>query len=113
MYSLEPDTLKSARDHTLNQNSMYIGQIEAYQLPNGTNTDRTNDIRGLSHYTGVDLTTTGFNVLGNGKRVGVKPITYQALYKRTQDKRAARTLRFFSNVERVITIKNGDVVVSA
>jgi len=113
MYSLEPDTNKAAADHTLNQNSMYIGQIEAHQLPDGGNTDRTNDIRGLSHYTGVDLTTTGFNVLGNGKRVGVKPITYQALYKRTHDKRAARTLRFFSNVERVITIKNGDVVVSA
>jgi len=47
------------------------------------------------------------------RELGVKPITYQALYKRTHDKRAARTLRFFSNVERVITIKNGDVVVSA
>tara|TARA_R110002012_G_scaffold259545_1_gene441093 strand:+ start:121 stop:1575 length:1455 start_codon:yes stop_codon:yes gene_type:complete len=113
LYSLDADTNKSNADNTLNQNSVYIGKIEGHQLPNGTNTARTTDIRGMSHYTGVDLTTTGFNVLGNGKRIGVKPIVYQCTEKRTAGKNQAREIRFYSNVERVITIKNGDVVVSA
>ncbi len=113
LYSLDADTNKANADNTLNQNSMYIGQIEAHQLPNGANADRTTDIRGMSHYVGVDLTTSGFNVLGNGKRVGVKPIVYQCKELRTQDKQQAREIRFFSNVERVINIRNGDVQVSA
>ena len=113
LYSLDADTNKANADNTLNQNSVYIGQIEAYQLPNATNTSRLTDIRGHSHYTGVDLTTTGFNVLGNGKRIGVKPIVYQCTEKRTEGKQGAREIRFYSNVERVITIKNGDVQVSA
>ena len=113
LYSIDADTNKANADNTLNQNSLYIGQIEAFQLPNATNTDRTNDMRGMSHYTGVDLTTTGFNVLGNGKRIGVKPIVYQCKESRTANKQQAREVRFYSNVERVITIKNGDVMVSA
>jgi hypothetical protein len=113
LYCLDADTNKANADNTLNQNSMYIGGIEAHILPNGTNADRTNDIRGMSHYVGVDLTTSGFNVLGNGKRIGVKPIVYQCKESRTAGKQQAREVRFFSNVERVINIRNGDVQVSA
>lgn len=113
IFSLDSEANKAQTDNSLNQNSVYIGQIEAFQLPDGSNTDRTNDLRGKSHYIGVDLTTSGFNVLGNGKRIGVKPITYQTTYKRTHARQGAKEIRFYSNVERVINIKNGEVVVSA
>ena len=113
VFCMDSETDKAVADNAINQNSVYIGQIEAFQLPNDTSTDRTNDLRGKSHYVGVDLTTSGFNVLGNGKRVGVKPITYQTTYKRTRDRNAPKEVRFYSNVERVINIKNGEVIVSA
>ncbi len=113
VYCLDSEGNKANADNTLNQNSVYIGTIEAFQLPDNTNTDRTNDLRGKSHYVGVDLTTSGFNVLGNGKRIGVKPITYQTTYKRTHNRQQPKEIRFYSNVERVINIKNGEVIVSA
>ena len=113
VFCLDSEGDKAAADNSLNQNSVFIGTIEAFQLPNGTNTDRTNDLRGKSHYVGVDLTTSGFNVLGNGKRIGVKPITYQLTHKRTHDRQGAKEIRFYSNVERIISIKNGEVVLSA
>ena len=39
LYSFDADSDKSTADHTLNQNSVYIGKIEGIQLPNATNTD--------------------------------------------------------------------------
>jgi hypothetical protein len=113
IFSLDSEGNKATADNSLNQNSVYIGQIEAFQLPNADNADRTNDLRGKSHYVGVDLTTSGFNVLGNGKRIGVKPITFQSTYKRTAGRQGAKEVRFYSNVERVINIKNGEVIVSS
>lgn len=113
VYCLDSEGDKANADNTLNQNSVYTGTIELFQLPDGTNTDRTNDLRGKSHYVGVDLTTSGFNVLGNGKRIGVKPITYQVTHKRTHDRQGAKEIRFYSNVERVISIKNGEVILSS
>jgi len=113
VFCMDSETNKAVDDNAVNQNSVYTGTIEAFQLPDDTSTDRTNDLRGKSSYVGVDLTTSGFNVLGNGKRVGVKPITYQSTYKRTRDRQGAKEVRFYSNVERVINIKNGEVIVSA
>ncbi len=113
LFSFDADSNKAATDNALTQNSVYIGQIEEYQLPNGTNTDLANDIRGTSHYIGYDATTSGFNVLGNGKKIGVKPVIVQKNYKRTRGDVAAREMRVFTMVERLITIRNGEVVVSA
>ena len=113
LYSFDADTNKAAADQAVNQNSVFIGKIEGHQLPNGTNTDLANDIRGINHYNGVDLTTSGMNVLGNGQRIGVKPIILQKTLKRTATDAAARELRVFASVERVINIKNGVVSVSA
>jgi hypothetical protein len=113
MYSFDADANKDRDDRLPNQNSFYLGQIESVVLPSSTNTNLDDDLRGKSHYVGVDLTTSGFNVLGNGKQIGVKPIIYSVNKFRSNGKNGARELRCYANVERLITIKNGDVVVSA
>lgn len=113
LYSFDADSDKSTADHSLNQNSVYIGKIEGKQLPNATNTDVTNDIRGVNHYVGIDLTTSGMNVLGNGKRIGVKPIIVSKTLKRTAGGADAREMRCWASVERLITIRNGEVRLSA
>ena len=92
---------------------VYLGQVESVVLASATNTNLTDDQRGKNHYVGVDLTTSGFNVLGNGKQIGVKPVIYSVNKFRSNGKNGARETRIYANVERLITIKNGDVVVSA
>ena len=113
MYSFDADTNKAVADNALNQNSMYVGKIEGFQLPDQSNTGLANDIRASSHYVGVDLTTSGMNVLGNGKRIGVKPIIISKTIRRTAGNQTAREMRVWASVERLITIRNGEVVVSA
>ena len=113
MYSFDVDCSKDTAANALVQNSVYVGQIEGHQLPDGVNTTLTNDIRATSHYVGVDLTTSGMNVLGNGKRIGVKPIIISKTIKRTENNNQAREMRVWASVERLITIRNGEVVVSA
>ena len=114
LYSFDTDTSKATANNPLVQNSVYAGgQIEGHALPDGVNTTLTNDIRATSHYVGVDLTTSGMNVLGNGKRIGVKPIIISKTIKRTAGNQTARELRCWASVERLITIRNGEVIVSA
>ncbi len=112
-YSFDTDSDKSAVDNQLNQNSVYVGGIEGHVLPATDNTAATNELRGKAHYVGYDATTSGFNVLGNGKKIGVKPVIIQKTLKRTHNNNGAREMRIFANVERVINIKNGEVVVSS
>lgn len=113
MYSFDSDTDKDLSNQALNQNSVFIGKIEEFQLPDATNTSLTNDIRGRLHYDGLDLTKTGFQVIGNGIQVGVKPIIFQKNYKRTNEDKFARKLRIFCAVERQLLLKSGEVIVSA
>jgi len=114
LYSFQSDSNKSRNDNLLNAKSFYVGQIEGHAQPDHANAGALeNDMRGKQHAIGVDLTTSGFNVLGNGKKIGNKPIIYQLEKTRTSNRHNQRNLRMYANVERVINIKNGDVSVSA
>jgi hypothetical protein len=122
LYSYDVDSDKTRADKRYNQNSIFLGLINGYQMPNSTNTDTTNDIRSTSHYNGYDATTTGFNVLGNGASVGVKPILFQKTYTRQPDQagppqvagqNSARELRIFCGVEKAAVIKNGEITLTA
>ena len=113
LYSYDVDTDKSNAANKLNQNSVYIGKLEGYQLPNRTNSFVGNDIRCTSHYIGLDMTLSGSNFLGNGKKVGSKPIILSKTYKRTNGKNEAREMRIYASVERLMTLRNGTVLVSA
>ena len=71
LYSFDSETDKDSSNQALNQNSVFIGTIEGFQLPNATNGDLTYDIRGRLHYDGLDLTKTGYQITGNGTQIGV------------------------------------------
>lgn len=107
-YSFDSDSNKDVVDKALNQNSVYIGGVEGHVLSTGAD-----DIRCTSHYIGIDMTTSGFNTLGNGKKIGNKPIVLSKNYKRTNGKFEGREIRSYAQVERLMTIKDGDVMVSA
>jgi len=111
LYSFDCDT-DSAQ---LNQQSTFIGTIEGHQCPDATNTNATGatDMRATSHYEGLDLTKSGVQQLGNGAKIGVQPIRVLKTYKRTSQDYQSRDMRVFASVERLMLIKNGEVVVSS
>lgn len=123
MYSYDVDTDKQDIPlQRLNQNSVMICKVEGHQMPNATNTSLTNDLRNTSHYIGYDATTTGFNVLGNGAKIGVKPIIVNRVYSRQApaagppqvvNQNTARQMRIYTGVERVMVLKNGEITLSA
>lgn len=121
MYSFDADSDKQEQPtQKLNQNSVYIGKIEGHQLPGADMADVSNDIRATSSYIGYDATTSGFNVLGNGIRVGVKPILIQKTYQRQADdgtevlrQEGARQMRIYTGVERMYNIQNGEITITA
>jgi hypothetical protein len=115
LYSANSDSNKAVADGARNQNSVFIGLINAVQLPTAVATSLvTNDLSRASHYIGVDLTLNNdTQSLGNGKRIGVKPIILQYTRKNTAADNAAQTLRVYANIERVFRIQGGNVMVSA
>ena len=114
LYSANAESDKSRADGLRQSNSIYIGGINSHVLPTGTATSRVQDqLSRVSHYLGVDLTTSGFNVLGSGRKIGTKPILLQYNRKNTAGDRGAVEMRIFSTVERVMMLKSGTVMVSA
>lgn len=115
LYSANSDSNKANADGGRNQNSIYIGQINAVQLPTTFATSIVaNELSRVSHYLGVDLTiNNSTDSLGNGKRIGVKPIILQYNRKNTQGDNNAQEMRIYANIERVFKIHNGAVMVSS
>ncbi len=125
LFSFDVDTDKSRQDKRYNQNSVFIGKVNGHKMPEEFNSNvstQTNDIRATSHYIGYDATSTGFNVLGNGAKIGVKPILFQKTYTRQPDQTGtvkvagqneAREMRIFCGVEKAAVIKNGEIIMSA
>lgn len=70
-------------------------------------------LQGRQHYIGVDLSVSPLNVAGAGMLVGQKPVECLRTIYRTATDNFNRDLRFFSTVERMMTLKNGMVFVSA
>ena len=114
LYSYDADTDKASVTQPFNQQSTFIGKIEGHQLPAADNTNALGDtdMRATSHYEGLDLTTSGLNSLGNGVRLGVKPLRIQKKYLRTADDKSAREMKVFASVERVMLLKKGEVTLS-
>jgi len=69
-------------------------------------------LTGAQHYLGVDLRTNPYSSVATGVRVGAKPIQFIHTLNRQADVEA-RPVRYFTTVERVLLIKNGQVTVSA
>lgn len=114
LYSNNADGNKASADGARNQKSVYIGGINTFVLPSTFNTSIiANQLERTSHFIGVDLKTSLNNQLGNGKKIGVKPILLQYNRKNTQDDNSAIEMRIYSNVERIMKLRNGTVLVSS
>ena len=116
VYSYDTDSDKQATPSLrLNQTSMTVGKVEDYQMVSAALADTDGDLRATSSYIGYDATTSGVNTLGNGARIGVKPIALQLTLTRgdPESQRSARDLRIFTGVERVFNLRNGEITISA
>ena len=73
------------------------------------------EVQGTCHFEGVDLSVSPLNIPGAGMKVGQKPIEHLRTIYRTASpgENDARELRYFALVERLLTIKGGQVFVSA
>ncbi len=106
LYSFDPDTDKSDPVRAANQSVI----SDAVALEGHANIENA---RSTQHYTGLDLSTTGVNMLGAGTQIGVKPIQVTKTYSRINGDNQARTMRVWANVERTMRIQNGTIEVSA
>jgi hypothetical protein len=70
-------------------------------------------LQGKLHFEGVDLSVSPLNVAGAGMLVGQKPVEHIRTIYRTAENNSDRELRYFSLVERMMTLKSGQVMVSA
>lgn len=113
MYSYDADTSDKTTG-ALSQQSTFTGSVEGFTLPSATNTNAAGDVdmRSTSSYIGLDLTTSGSQVLGNGMRIGVNPIRVLQTYARSAQDNGARSMTIYSAVERIMQIKRGEVTVS-
>lgn len=106
LYSFDPDTDKSDATNAINQSVI----SSAVALEGHANIENA---RSTAHYTGLDLSSTGVNMLGAGTQIGVKPIQITKTYSRVNGDNQARTMRIWSSVERTMRIQNGVIEVSA
>lgn len=68
---------------------------------------------GSQHYLGVDLTVSPLNAPGVGQQVGQKPIQMLHTLTSTNTDFGGRDVKYFSTVERLMTLKGGQVMVTA
>jgi hypothetical protein len=106
LYSFDPDTDKTDPTRAVNQSVI----SENVALEGHANIENA---RSTQHYTGLDLSTTGVNMLGAGTQIGVKPIQITKTYNRVTGDNQARTMRVWAQVERTMRIQNGTIEVSA
>jgi len=106
LYSFDPDTDKDDPTNAVNQSII----SNAVSVEGHGNIENA---RSTQHYTGLDLSTTGVNMLGAGTQIGVKPIQITKTYNRVNGDNQARTMRVWASVERTMRIQNGTIEVSA
>ena len=70
-------------------------------------------LEGHQHFFGIDLTTSPYNVMGVGVEVGQKPISIDRTIYRTAENNSERFTSYWAVVERQMTIRIGQVQVSA
>tara|TARA_R110000824_G_scaffold302492_1_gene490269 strand:- start:4798 stop:6252 length:1455 start_codon:yes stop_codon:yes gene_type:complete len=116
VYSFDADSDKqNVPTLALNQCSMTIGKVMGHQCVAANGTANDCDLRSTSSYIGYDATTSGVNMLGNGAKIGVKPVSLQMSLGRGNpaSQRASREVRIFTGVERVFNLRNGEITISA
>jgi len=103
-YSFDPLTNSQSPEHPINNQVFSAATFLGSAMTS---------LAGKCHYEGVDLSKTPLNIAGAGTQVGQKPIECLKTVFRTANDNATRTLRFFAMVERMFSLKSGQVFVSA
>jgi len=103
-YSNDPLTNKQVSNQVVNNNVIKDNTFHGHSM---------RLLQGKMHFTGVDLSTTPLQTMGAGTQVGQKPIEHIIQFNRTAQNNSARTLKYYSMVERLMTIKGGQVMISA
>jgi len=103
-YSNDPLTNKQAANQPVNNEVISANTFHGHAM---------SLLQGSMHFTGVDLSTSPMQQMGAGTMVGQKPIEHILQFNRTAQNNSARTLKYYSMVERLFTIKGGQVLVSA
>ncbi len=103
-YSKDIATDKSTVDNTVSNQpfsaSTYAGNAMTALL-------------GSQHYLGIDLTTSPLNAPGVGQQIGQKPVQMLHTLTNTNDDYEGRDVKYFSTVERLMSLRGGQVSVSA
>ena len=103
-YSQDVATDKSTADHTVTNQVFTAKTFEGHAQTS---------LLGSQHYLGVDLSISPLNTPGNSVQVGQKPVQFLHTVSNTSTDYAGREVKYFSSVERMMTIKAGQVMVSA
>ena len=103
-YSNDLITNKQAPNNVKNQDIIKDNTFEGKDMT---------ELQGQLHFEGVDLSVSPLNVAGAGMMVGQKPVEHIRTLFRTATNNNDRELRYFSLVERMMTLKAGQVMVSA
>ena len=103
-YSNDPLTNKQVGNQPVNNNVISTNTFHGHSMQ---------QLQGEMHFTGVDLSTSPLQQMGAGTQVGQKPIEHLLQFNRTAQNNSARSLKYYSMVERLFTIKGGQVLVSA
>ncbi len=103
-YSKDIATNKSVADQVVANQPFTTGTYEG--------TAQT-ALLGAQHYLGVDLTVSPLNAPGVGQQVGQKPIQMLHTLTSTNTDFGGRDVKYFSTVERLMTLKGGQVMVTA
>lgn len=73
---------------------------------------QSDEITGSQHYIGANFTKTGLNMPNDGVQIGIKPVQFLHTITTTVNDNHRRNVRYFSEVERTMILKNGIVEVS-
>tara|TARA_B110000046_G_scaffold166438_1_gene183329 strand:+ start:315 stop:1751 length:1437 start_codon:yes stop_codon:yes gene_type:complete len=103
-YSLDQSTNKAVANQPSNNAMFCDSTLEGHSMQL---------LEGKQHYVGIDFSVSPLNQPNNGVMVGQKPIQILHTINRTAEANAVRDVRFFSLVERNMTLRGGMVQVSA
>ena len=103
-YSNDIATNKQSADNSQNNEPFSAATL------NGNN---QKELLGSQHFLGCDLSISPINTPGNSTEIGQKPVQMLHTITNTNADNVARDVRYFSIVERMMTIKGGEVMITA
>lgn len=103
-WSFDVQTNKQSPEHPINNLIISDNTVAGIDM---------SGLAGQMHFEGVDLSVNSLNLPGTGTLVGQKPVEHIRTIYRTATSNSAKQVRYYALVEKAMTLKNGQVMVSA